>query len=551
MTKNLYSASVVAMAAVGLAVAIPASLSCPASAAGLPARSTTAASGVQLPNVASVDQRLLIPAYFYPVQGSPWATLAAQGPKSSAGYVIADISGTGPGTSVNTDYTAAITAAEGAGWTVVGYVDTDYGARTAARVETEIGNWSSLYGVHDIFLDRADNTSAHVGYAAALTSYVRGLHAGAQTFLNMGAPPDAGYLSSTVCDGIVVFESPQSVFQSTPPVDYSGHGVSIGHIITGATGAAMPSQLAASKGLGADLIYITDEPDSLYSGLPTYFAAENAATAATAAAPTFTSAATATLTVGKPGTATITASGAMTIVASGTLPAGVTFVDNGNATATLAGTPAQGSAGSYPLTLTARNDSGSVTQAYTLTVTLTASQPPAFTSQPTATFAVGNAGSFTVRTSGSPVAGLALTGTLPVGITFADNGDGTATLTGTPASGTAGSYPLTVAATNPAGRVTQGLTLVVQQAPVITSAATMTVRARRWSTLTIRTSGYPTPTVTLAGSLPAGLTFQDNGNGTGTLAGTASSRARGVYTLTATASNSVGSVRQDITLTVR
>jgi len=40
---------------------------------------------------------------------------------------------------------------------------------------------------------------------------------------------------------------------------------------------------------------------------------------------------------------------------SGILPAGLTFTDNGNSTATLAGTPAIGSGGAYPITVTAMN----------------------------------------------------------------------------------------------------------------------------------------------------------------------------------------------------
>jgi hypothetical protein len=54
-------------------------------------------------------------------------------------------------------------------------------------------------------------------------------------------------------------------------------------------------------------------------------------------------------------------------------------------------------------------------------------------------------------------------------VTFTDNGDGTATLAGTPASGTTGSYPLTITASNSAGSRQQSFTLTVgQQAQTIT-----------------------------------------------------------------------------------
>ena len=57
------------------------------------------------------------------------------------------------------------------------------------------------------------------------------------------------------------------------------------------------------------------------------------------------------------------------IVHSGALPAGVTFVDNANGTATLAGTPGAGTGGQYPITFTAANGiAPDAVQNFTLTV---------------------------------------------------------------------------------------------------------------------------------------------------------------------------------------
>ena len=55
----------------------------------------------------------------------------------------------------------------------------------------------------------------------------------------------------------------------------------------------------------------------------------------------------------------------------------------------------------------------------------------------TTTFTVGSPGTFTVTTAGGPVPAITSSGTLPPGVTFTDNGDGTATLAGTPAAGPA------------------------------------------------------------------------------------------------------------------
>ena len=123
----------------------------------------------------------------------------------------------------------------------------------------------------------------------------------------------------------------------------------------------------------------------------------------------------------------------------------MTFADNGDGTATLAGTPASGTSGSYPFTIGATNGiSPDATQSFTLTV----HAAPAITSAASTTFTVGSAGTFTVTSTGNPTAGLSETGALPTGVTFTDNGDGTATLAGTPAAGSGSSYPFTIHATN-------------------------------------------------------------------------------------------------------
>ena len=58
-----------------------------------------------------------------------------------------------------------------------------------------------------------------------------------------------------------------------------------------------------------------------------------------------------------------------------------------------------------------------------------------FTSAAATTFTAGSAGTFTVTTTGNPAPAITSSGALPAGVTFVDNGDGTATLAGTPAAG--------------------------------------------------------------------------------------------------------------------
>ncbi|HEY6786529.1 MAG TPA: putative Ig domain-containing protein, partial [Trebonia sp.] len=290
------------------------------------------------------------------------------------------------------------------------------------------------------------------------------------------------------------------------------------------------------------------------SAVNAYGTAQQTLTVTVQQAPSITSASSATFTAGTAGSFSVTSTGspAATLTESGALPSGVTFTSNGNGTATLAGTPASGTAGSYPVTITAANGVGTnATQSFTLTVN-PAPLAPSITSANSATFAAGTAGSFTVTTTGSPTATLSATSSpaLPSGVTFKDNGNGTATLAGTPPAGSQGVYTLTVTAKNSAGTATQSLALTVNSGLAITSASSATATSGGAFSFTVTTVGTPTPTLTQAGALPSGITFTANSNGTATLSGTPAASASGPYPITITAKNSTGTTSQAFTLTV-
>ncbi len=177
---------------------------------------------------------------------------------------------------------------------------------------------------------------------------------------------------------------------------------------------------------------------------------------------------------------------------------------------------------------------------------------PAITSVKSTSFIVGAAGTFTVTTTGSPTPSLSESGALPAGVTFVDNGNGTAALSGTPASGSNGTYALTFTANNGVGTpATQSFALTVDQSPTFSSSNSTTFTVGTAGTFAVTASGVPTPSLNESGALPAGVTFTDNGNGTATLAGTPASGTAGVYSLTLTANNGMGSpTSQTFTLTV-
>ncbi|HEX4445000.1 MAG TPA: putative Ig domain-containing protein [Galbitalea sp.] len=274
-------------------------------------------------------------------------------------------------------------------------------------------------------------------------------------------------------------------------------------------------------------------------------------------APTITSDSGALFTVGNADTFLVeTHAGFPTLAAigeQGPLPAGLTFTDNGGGTATIGGTAATGTGGTYPLVLSAASDGGrglGSTEDFTVTVL----EAPTFLGSTIDVLDAGTSSSFTVITSaGYPVTtSLAASGALPAGISFVDNGNGTATLAGTPFVGSGGNYPITLSATAVGGPTqTESFVIVVRESPAFTSADSTTFQNGASDSFTVATShDFPNATtLSEVGALPTGVTFVDNADGTATLSGTPA--GPGTYSLTFTASNRAPvQIVQDFTLTV-
>ncbi len=182
----------------------------------------------------------------------------------------------------------------------------------------------------------------------------------------------------------------------------------------------------------------------------------------------------------------------------------------------------------------------------TPTPTVTA---PKFTTVASDTFTVGVQRIFTVEVvPASPAPTITRTlvsGTLPTGVAFTTPtpGNGTAKFSGIAQSGAGTSSKHTLTASNGVlPNATQEFTLNVKAAatpPKITSAITNTWITGVFEEFQINVDPKsPVPTISMAGTLPANLTFTDNLNGTAKIAGIATT-VTGVTppTVTITASN--------------
>ena len=187
-------------------------------------------------------------------------------------------------------------------------------------------------------------------------------------------------------------------------------------------------------------------------------------------------------------TGTVTFTSASTTLCTATLPA--------KTCSTSASLPA----GTYTVTGTYSGNTIYAGSTSTNTDSLTVDQLPAFTTNST-TFTVGTAGSFQVAVTGYPAPVTseanftACTTSLPIGVTFSTT---TGTLSGTPASGTAGAgpgtggtYPLCLAATNSLGSTTEKFVLTITGMATSISASVNPATVNYGSTASLAESGLP------------------------------------------------------------
>ena len=161
-----------------------------------------------------------------------------------------------------------------------------------------------------------------------------------------------------------------------------------------------------------------------------------------------------------------------------------------------------------------------------------------YATAPRSLSAAGLAGSVTLAATGTPTPALSETGALPSGVTFADNGDGTATVAGTPAVGAGGSYQLTITAANRVSpSATQSFTLTVEDPPSASISSPASGQTYRQG------QTVPTSFVCHEGPGGPGLASCADSNGAMGASGELDTSGLGsqTYTLTATSADGLNS----------
>ena len=122
------------------------------------------------------ELNILLPAYIYPSDSAPYATMwakiladAAIAKKAGFKLVVIVNPSSGVFTTVDPQYTKIIDKLDAAGAMVVGYVYSNWGKRPLGEITTNIAAYRSLYPkVRGIFVDEAQMDTAHYAYYSAL-----------------------------------------------------------------------------------------------------------------------------------------------------------------------------------------------------------------------------------------------------------------------------------------------------------------------------------------------------------------------------------------------
>ncbi len=224
---------------------------------------------------------VLIPSYFYPAgAGNGWPQLNTAAAQVALTAILNPNSG--PGATVDPNYTNAVNSLRNSGGRVIGYVSTVYATRPAAQVKADILKYKNLYAIDGIFLDEMTNSNlgSDLNYYADIYGYIKSLNADYRVVGNPGTNTQPAYITTPTTDTVVSFESDVGYASWTPSTWTANFATrrfsNLPYNI--ATEVAMQSAVNAAASKRVGYVYVTDDNGANpWDRLPTYWNAELAA----------------------------------------------------------------------------------------------------------------------------------------------------------------------------------------------------------------------------------------------------------------------------------
>ncbi|MFQ5498646.1 MAG: Ig-like domain-containing protein [Candidatus Zixiibacteriota bacterium] len=248
--------------------------------------------------------------------------------------------------------------------------------------------------------------------------------------------------------------------------------------------------------------------------------------------------------------------GTIASLSSSPLPSGATFVDNGDGSATFDWTPLFAQSGTYNVTFYASDGFATDSEVVLIAVVEAGNQTPLLATIAPQTTSENVPLAFTVSAADpdSTTPSLSASG-LPAGAGFSDNGDGSASFNWTPTFTQAGSYSMTVFASDGVLVDSQQVSITVlesgNQVPVLAAigAQVTTENVQLLFGLSASDADGTTPILS-SSALPAGAVFNDNGDGTGSFDWTPTFVQAGTYNVTFFASDGLATDSEVVSITV-
>ncbi|GGT51338.1 hypothetical protein GCM10010271_64340 [Streptomyces kurssanovii] len=209
---------------------------------------------------------LLIPLYVHPAEDpAAWHRLIT---RAAGTWAVVLNPASGPGHVPDPAFAAAADALRTAGARLLGYVDTDYGARDPAQITADLRRHQEWYAIDGCFLDQVTAGPHGLPACRRLVRSVRRL--GASTVvLNPGVHPAPGY--ARLADLTVTFEGHWSTYVSAfnrPSWTSRQQPERLCHLVYGVPELLVPLAVRTARERGAAVCGpVTGEPPNPWSRL--------------------------------------------------------------------------------------------------------------------------------------------------------------------------------------------------------------------------------------------------------------------------------------------